>query len=126
MKVKNSILKRILAIIGFAFMVIVIMDFNGRMTHLTALKYERIGEQQRLDELEATETALKEELYYASSDDAAEDWARSFERMARDGDFPIVILPGDEVASQVTTEETENTETFSNFENWMRWLFGTP
>jgi hypothetical protein len=101
------------------------MDFNSRMTHLTALKYEQVGEQQRLDDLATTEKALKEALFSISSDDAVEEWARTYERMARDGDFPIVIVPNGEVVIDENIETVAGAESFTNFENWMRWLFGS-
>jgi len=125
MEIKNPMLKRMLAMFGFLLLLIVIMDFNSRMTHLTALKYEKIGEQQRLDSLLATETALKEELYSASSDDAVEEWARTYEKLALDGDFPIVIIPDGKFVSNESVSEIDDAENFTNFENWMRWLFGS-
>ena len=55
----------------------------------------------RIENLKSTQVALETQIAFAKSDKAVEEWARTYERMAKPGDEIIVPLPEKEVTPEI-------------------------
>jgi len=100
-----------------------VMDFNSRMTRLTHLRAQKENEEQRLIELRLTRATLQEQITYASSDGAVEEWAREEGRMMLPGDIIVVPLPDASFMPEPVEEEVVYSDPENNWDAWMQWLF---
>lgn len=80
--------------------------------------------EKRINSLEATSAALETEITYAKSEKAVEEWARTYERMAQEGDKVIVPLPPMNVTPEVNLLPTPEVEDHQNWEIWWELIFG--
>jgi cell division protein FtsB len=115
--------RRTYIVLGLVILVAMVMDFNSRMTRLTHLRAQKGNEEQRLIELRLTRATLQEQIAYASSDAAVEEWAREEGRMMLPGDIVVVPLPDASFVPEPVEEEVVYTEPDSNWDAWMHWLF---
>jgi len=106
----------ILAVLGIVLVLLV--DFNQRMTLLTRLRREEKELTEYYSQLESTRTALEAELIYAQSDQAVERWAREDAMMIQPGDIPIVLLPP---AEQVPTPSVIEPVIIEKIKKWEIW-----
>jgi cell division protein FtsB len=74
---------------GLAFLVII---FNNRIAEQRQLVVQAEKLETDLDSMQATEARLIEQIAYATSDAAVEEWAYQEARMIREGDQPIVPI----------------------------------
>ena len=107
----------ILAVLGIV-LVLLLVDFNQRMTLLTRLRREEKELTEYYSQLESTRTALEAELIYAQSDQAVERWAREDAMMIQPGDIPIVLLPP---AEQVPTPSIIEPVIIEKIKKWEIW-----
>lgn len=107
----------ILAVLGIV-LVLLLVDFNQRMTLLTRLRREEKELTEYYSQLESTRTALEAELIYAQSDQAVERWAREDAMMIQPGDIPIVLLPP---AEQVPTPSVIEPIIIEKIKKWEIW-----
>lgn len=107
----------ILAVLGIV-LVLLLVDFNQRMTLLTRLRREEKELTEYYSQLESTRTALEAELIYAQSDQAVERWAREDAMMIQPGDIPIVLLPP---AEQVPTPSVIEPVIIEKIKKWEIW-----
>lgn len=116
-------IKRFPIVIGILILLLVLFAFTQRVAEFLRLNSQLDREQARLAELVATEAFLQDEIAYATSEAAVEQWARQDARWAKDGDFPVIPLapagttPQPENAAQATPTPS------SNWNTWMMWLF---
>ena len=116
--------RRLITVIGIVVLVFLMMDFNNRMTTMFRLNNEEAGLQTRIAELEATQVKLQDQIAYATSEVALEEWAREDMRMINEGDKPIILLqPGDYKPEPTPTPQIENVVP-SRIEIWRELLFG--
>jgi len=106
----------ILAVLGIVLVLLV--DFNQRMTLLTRLRREEKELTEYYSQLESTRTALEAALIYAQSDQAVERWAREDAMMIQPGDIPIVLLPP---AEQVPTPSVIEPVIIEKIKKWEIW-----
>jgi hypothetical protein len=116
--------QRIAIFLGIAILLFLIMDFNTRLEGLSLLQNGLSTEQARGTDVVLTQYALETKVAYATSDAAAQEYARNQAHMAQPGDNVIVPLaiPGSTPPPSATP-----TPTFANFTNWdiwMEYLFG--
>ncbi len=117
--------RRLITIIVIIILVFLMMDFNNRMTTMIRLGNEEAGLQTRIAELKATQVKLEDQIAYATSEIALEEWARESNRMIEDGDHPIILLqPGDYKPQPTPTPEPE-TIIRSRLDIWKELFFGT-
>ncbi|MFA7406437.1 MAG: septum formation initiator family protein [Anaerolineaceae bacterium] len=107
----------IFAVLGIV-LVLLLVDFNQRMTLLTRLRREEKELTEYYSQLESTRTALEAELIYAQSDQAVERWAREDAMMIQPGDIPIVLLPP---AEQVPTPSIIEPVIIEKIKKWEIW-----
>lgn len=100
--------RRLITIIVIVVLVFLMMDFNNRMTTMIRLGNEESGLQTRIAELKATQVKLEDQIAYATSEIALEEWARESNRMIQDGDHPVILLqPGDYIPQPTPTPYQE-------------------
>lgn len=119
----ESISKRIMLVGGLALLLLLVFSFSKRIAEFTRLSAQEAVEGARITELVATQSFLAEQIAYATSEAAVEEWAREEARMAQEGDFPVVPLNPNEVAAQAETPSDELSADLSNFQVWLEWLF---
>ncbi|NLB71830.1 MAG: hypothetical protein GX797_07495 [Chloroflexi bacterium] len=121
----NWLDRNLITIIVIVVLVFLMMDFNNRMTTMIRLNNEEAGLQTRIAELEATQVKLEDQIAYATSEIALEEWARESNRMIEEGDHPIILLqPGDYKPQPTHTAQPE-TVTRSRLDIWKELLFGS-
>ena len=117
--------RRLITIIVIVILVFLMMDFNKSMTTMIRLGNEESGLQTRIAELKATQVKLEDQIAYATSEIALEEWARESNRMIQEGDHPVILLqPGDYIPQPTPTPEPE-TVIRSRLDIWKELLFGT-
>ncbi len=107
----------IFAVLGI-ILVLLLVNFNQRMTLLTRLRRQEKELAEYYSQLESTRTALEAELIYAQSDQAVERWAREDAMMIQPGDIPIVLLPP---AEQVPTPSVIEPVVIEKIQKWEIW-----
>jgi cell division protein FtsB len=107
----------IFAVLGIV-LVLLLVNFNQRMTLLTRLRRQEKELTEYYSHLESTRTALEAELIYAQSDQAVERWAREDAMMIQPGDIPIVLLPP---AEQVPTPSVIEPVVIDKIQKWEIW-----
>lgn len=117
--------RRLITIIVIVVLVFLMMDFNNRMTTMIRLGNEESELQTRIAELKATQVKLEDQIAYATSEIALEEWARESNRMIQEGDHPVILLqPGDSIPQPTPTPEPE-TVIRNRLDIWKELLFGT-
>ncbi|HLD93858.1 MAG TPA: hypothetical protein VI703_06615 [Anaerolineales bacterium] len=116
-------IKRFPIVIGVFILLLILFAFSQRIAEYLRLNSQLEREQARLTELAATQAYLEDEIAYATSQVAVEEWARQDARWAGEGDFPVIPL-----APQGTTPQPEGSTQAtptpsSNWNTWMTWLF---
>jgi cell division protein FtsB len=116
--------KRILWVLVLAVLIVLMMDFNNRVSELLRLNAQKDVVSTSVYGLERTEAMLKTQIAYATSGVAVEQWAREEGGLSRQGDFPIVpISPGG--STQVApTLAAPTPKPVSNWEVWQILFFG--
>jgi cell division protein FtsB len=121
---KLRIDKQILWIVVIALLFFLVMSFNTRVSELLRLNADRDTIATNVANLKATEQTLKNQIAYATSDVAVEEWARTQGHMIREGDYPIVpIVPAKETPQpKITPQPTP--EPVENWQVWQALFFG--
>lgn len=120
----NWVDRRLITIVVIVILVFLMMDFNNRMSTMIRLNNEEAGLQTRIAELEATQVKLNDQIAYATSELALEEWARESNRMINEGDHPIILLqPGNYIPQPTPTLQTE-IKNRSRLDIWKELLFG--
>ncbi|MGH2581896.1 MAG: FtsB family cell division protein [Anaerolineales bacterium] len=119
----KSIGQRFLIVIGLAVLLLILFGFSRRIAEFTRLNAQLEREAARLTQLAATQAYLEDQIAYATSEAAVEEWAREEARWAKDGDFPIIPLvpPGYEPTQ--SSQPAGFVASASNWELWLSWLF---
>ncbi len=119
MKLPGKSWKPIVIVVGFAILVLLVMDFNSRMAELRRLTAEKDDVSARVTSLVETQVALETQVAYATSDAAVYYWAYNFQHMGREGDVLVVpIQPAGSLPQPTPTPET----TPEVIQNWQVWL----
>lgn len=108
-----------------AIMLFLVMDFNTRLEDLNTKKEKLEEISSRSTALMQTQVALQTQVAYATSDKAAEAWAREQAGMVQPGDNPIVPLPAPgatPIAENIAPQPTPTP--FTRWDAWMQLLFG--
>ncbi len=119
----ESISRRIFLVGGIGLLLLIVYSFSNRIGEYTRLTAQEGIEGARITELVATQAFLGEQISFATSEAAVEEWAREDARMAQEGDFPVVpINPDGSIFENDSLEESES-DALSNFQIWLEWFF---
>jgi len=111
-------------IVLLAILFIMVLGLNTRLSEFFRLN-RQLGEMQnRIANLEATSIALETDIAYANTDKAVEEWARTYERMGKEGDQLIIPVPPADVTPDVNYLPTPAPQTAENWQIWWELLFG--
>jgi len=105
--------------IGFALIVLLVMDFNTRMAELRRLTAEHERVSAHVTDLVNTQTSLETAVANATSDAAVLYWAYRYEHMVEEGD--TLIVPIQQPGSLPTAVPTP-TPTPEVIRSWQVWL----
>ncbi|MEX2160934.1 MAG: hypothetical protein WD751_03380 [Anaerolineales bacterium] len=121
-KVLNFI-KRFPAVLGVMLLLLVLLAFTQRVAEYLRLNSQLGRQQARLTELAATQSALEDQIVFATSQAAVEEWARQDARWAQAGDFVVIPLPPAGVTPQPAAQYQATPTPSSNWDAWMNWFF---
>jgi len=110
-------------IILIAVLFIMVMGLNSRLSEYFRLSSQKNEMQARIENLELTQVALRKQIAYSSSEKAAEEWARTYERMVQPGDQVIIPLPPDNVTPEINYLATAEPERAKNWQIWWDLFF---
>ncbi len=111
-------LKRVAVFTGIFVLILVVIEFNARLEELNRLNDQldevRIAATQSMQ----TQTSLQEQVAYAESTAAVEEWARTEGHYIKDGEQPVVPIsqPGSEPVIVNTPTPVPPPE-----QNWQIW-----
>ncbi len=118
--------KRLIAIVVVVLLIVLMMGFNNRLINMNRLIRQENILQTRIAGLESTKIAVEEQVAYATSEVALEEWARESNHLIEPGDQAIVLIPSDEQLSTPvhTPVVGEEKTSLNHFETWLLLLFG--
>jgi cell division protein FtsB len=114
----------LIVVTAFAVLVFMVMDFNGRVANLRRLTEEKEKVVAEKNSLMLTQSALEEQIIYATSPAAVENWAYEKGHMVRPGDVPVVPLQAVEVTPTPIVIQESTPEPVSNWDAWRELFFG--
>jgi hypothetical protein len=116
--------QRIAIFFGIAILLFLIMDFNTRLEGLSRLQNQLATVQAQGTNVVATQYALQTGVAYATSDAAAQEYARNQAHLAQPGDNVIVPLPVPGSTPPPPATPTPTLANLTNWDVWMQYLFG--
>ena len=118
--------KPILIVLGFAVLVLLVMDFNSRMAELRRLTAEKEDVSARVTSLVATQVSLETQVAYATSDAAVYYWAYNFQHMGKEGDVLVVPIQPEGNQPQPTPTPAVTPEVIQNWQVWLSLFVDQP
>lgn len=116
--------KRIFIVGGLLFLLLLVMEFNTRLTKLSQLEAQHALESTDIYQFRLTETYLQTEIAYATSEAAAEEWAREDGIMLETDDHGIALQPDPNFTPVPESTAMVTPEPLSNWDIWVLWFFG--
>ena len=113
-------------VIGFAVLVLLVMDFNNRMAELRRLSAEKDDVSARVTSLVQTQQALETQVAYATSEAAVFYWAYNYERLGKEGDILVVPIQAAGGVPQPTPTPVVTTEVIQNWQVWLSLFVDQP
>ena len=117
-----DLVRRTLIFLGLIALILLVTDFNNRMAELARVTAQHSNESRQLTGLVQTEVDLGELIEYATSDEAAEGWARGPADMLQPGDYAFIPSTSEAFTPEVQTAATPAPEPLTNWQIWMAWL----
>ena len=111
--------KPVLILIGFAVLVLLVMDFNNRMAELRRLTAEKEDVSARVTSLVETQLSLETQVVYATSEAAVYYWAYNFEHLGKEGDVMIVPKQPQGSLPQPTPTPVVTPQVIQNWQVWL-------
>ena len=118
--------KPALILIGFAVLVLLVMDFNNRMAELRRLTAEKEIVSARVTSLVETQASLETQVAYATSEAAVYYWAYNFEHLGKEGDVVVVPIQVEGSLPQPTPTPVVTPEVIQNWQVWLTLLMDKP
>jgi cell division protein FtsB len=103
---------------------LLILDLNGRIVALNRLSKQRDQLQKQVLGLQATATALADEVAYATSQAAVDQWAREEGHMTRPGDVLVIPIPPPGATSVPVFVPTPVPQKVENWQIWWALFMG--
>ena len=116
--------QRIAIFLGIAILLFLIIDFNTRIEGLSRLQNGLATQQAIGTGVVLTQYALGTQVAYATSDAAAQEYARNQARLVQPGDNVVVPIPVPGATPQPSATPAPTFADSSNWELWMEYLFG--
>jgi adenylate cyclase len=118
--------KPALILVGFAILVLLVMDFNNRMAELRRLTAEKEVVSARVTSLVQTQKSLETQVAYATSEAAVYYWAYNFEHLGEEGDVLVVPIQGGGEMPQPTPTPIVTPVVIQNWQVWLTLLVDQP
>ena len=118
--------KPALILVGFAILVLLVMDFNNRMAELRRLTAEKEVVSARVTSLVKTQTSLETQVAYATSEAAVFYWAYNFAHLGKEGDVIVVPIQVEGAQPQPTPTPVITPEVIQNWQVWLTLLMDQP
>jgi hypothetical protein len=118
--------KPALILVGFAILVLLVMDFNNRMAELRRLTAEKEVVSARVTSLVETQTSLETQVAYATSEAAVYYWAYNFAHLGKEGDVIVVPIQVEGAQPQPTPTPVVTPEVIQNWQVWLTLLMDQP
>ena len=113
-------------VVGFAVLVLLVMDFNSRMAELRRLTAEKEDVSARVTSMVETQQSLQTQVAYATSDAAVYYWAYNFQHMGREGDVLVVPIQPEGSTPQPTPTPAVTPEVIQNWQVWLSLFVDQP
>ena len=117
--------RRLVTVVVIVILVVLMMDFNNRMSNMIQLNQMETILETKLAGLEATRLVVEDDIAYATSDRALEEWAREKDRLIAEGDHPIIIMPPGDFTPAPTATPKPETIILTRLEIWKELIFGS-
>jgi cell division protein FtsB len=115
--------RRVAILVGVAFLVVILIDFNARLEELDKLNKQVEIVRAEATQVAQTQMALETKVEYATSDQASEDYARGEGHMKQEGDFVMVIIGSDDAPTLETAEPAQSPTPKPNWQLWWDLFF---
>jgi cell division protein FtsB len=115
--------KFILSALGMVVLVLMVMDFNGRMAELRRLTSEKAVMGKQATQLSQTNVYLETQIAYATSDQAVDKYAREEQHMQKLGDNPVVPMAPANSTPIPTPYPVVTPKVINNWDLWMGLFF---
>ena len=116
--------RRLITVLVIVVLVLLMMDFNNRMSNMIQLNQMETILRTKVAGLEATKMVVEDDIAYATSDRALEEWAREKDRLIEEGDHPIIIMPPSDYTPVPTATPKPETVVLTRLEIWKELIFG--
>jgi hypothetical protein len=126
MKISGKGWKPAFILIGFAVMVLLVMDFNNRMAELRRLTAEKADVSARVTSLVNTQVSLETQVAYATSEAAVYYWAYNFEHLGKEGDVLVIPIQPTGSVPQPTPTPVVTPEVIQNWQVWLSLFVDQP
>ncbi|HLF90597.1 MAG TPA: hypothetical protein VI451_16745 [Anaerolineales bacterium] len=123
-RLKNN-LRQILVGALIVIIILLMAEFNNRMSELDRLSEQRDRAAVQITSLMKTQAVLQTQITHATSVAAVEEWAYEDGRLVRPGDKPVVPLPeGGEVSpTPISISPGNKPVLIKNWEVWYALFF---
>ena len=118
--------KPALILVGFAVLILLVMDFNNRMAELRRLTAEKEVVSARVTSLVETQASLETQVAYATSEAAVYYWAYNFEHLGKEGDVLVVPIQVEGSQPQPTPTPIVTPVVITNWQVWLSLLVEQP
>ena len=105
-------------------LVLVVIEFNARIEELNRLMDEADTYRAQVTQALQTQVALQNQVAYATSDAAVEDFARQDNHMIQDGEIPVVPFGTGNGEVISTPTPTPTPTPMPNWQVWWSLFFG--
>jgi hypothetical protein len=126
MKMKGNGWKPVLIVVGFAVLVLLVMDFNSRMAELRRLTAEKEDVSARVTSLVETQLSLETQVAYATSEAAVYYWAYNFQHLGKEGDVLVVPIQPEGSLPQATPTPVITPQVIQNWQVWLSLFVDHP
>jgi hypothetical protein len=116
--------RKALLIGAILILVVLMMDFNNRLSELLHLNQQKDKVIIRVTAQVITAQALDTQIAYATSEASVGEWARQEGHMAKPGDIPIIPLAPAGFTPQPTPTQQYIATQPSNWQVWWAVIFG--
>lgn len=117
--------RRLITVVAIVVLVVLMMDFNNRMSSMIKLNQMEAILETKLANLEATRMVIEDNIAYAKSDQALEEWAREKDRLIAEGDHPIIIMPPSNYTPAPTAAPSPEKVVLTRLQIWKELIFGS-